>query len=43
MAAMGQGFSTTYQPDLSKTTIYNKRYQRYKKLGSFISSQTNHE
>jgi L-ribulokinase len=36
MKAMGQGFDTTYYPDKAKTVIYNKRYERYKKLGTFI-------
>jgi L-ribulokinase len=37
MAAMGQGFDLTYNPDPAKTEIYNQRYQQYKKLGEFIS------
>jgi L-ribulokinase len=37
MQAMGQGFEKTYYPDESKTSIYNKRFQRYKELGAFIS------
>jgi L-ribulokinase len=36
MQAMGQGFDTTYYPDKAKSEIYNKRYERYKKLGTFI-------
>ena len=36
MQAMGQGFDTTYYPDKTKTEIYTKRYERYKKLGTFI-------
>ena len=36
MKAMGQGFDITYHPDKSKTEIYRKRYDRYKKLGTFI-------
>ncbi len=36
MKAMGQGFDATYSPDRSRTEIYNKRYQAYKKLGTFI-------
>jgi L-ribulokinase len=36
MQAMGQGFDTTYYPDKAKAEIYNKRYQSYKKLGTFI-------
>jgi L-ribulokinase len=36
MQAMGQGFAETYYPDKAKTGIYNRRYDRYKKLGTFI-------
>jgi len=36
MQAMGQGFDTTYYPERAKTEIYAKRYDRYKKLGTFI-------
>jgi L-ribulokinase len=36
MQAMGQGFDVTYYPDKTKTEIYTKRYDRYKKLGTFI-------
>ncbi|RYF97302.1 MAG: ribulokinase [Chitinophagaceae bacterium] len=36
MQAMGQGFETTYFPDETKTSIYNKRFERYKQLGAFI-------
>ncbi len=36
MKVMGQGFDTTYHPDKTKTTIYAKRYERYKELGKFI-------
>ena len=39
MKAMGQGFDMTYQPDKSKTEIYKKRYDRYKKLGTFIEER----
>ena len=38
MAAMGQGFDTTYTPDRTVTGIYAKQYERYKKLGNFINS-----
>ncbi|MBS1653456.1 MAG: ribulokinase [Bacteroidetes bacterium] len=37
MAAMGQGFDLTYQPDPARAEIYYKRYQQYKKLGEFIN------
>ncbi|MBC7828934.1 MAG: ribulokinase [Chitinophagaceae bacterium] len=43
MAAMGQGFDTTYTPDPLKTALYSKRYQRYKELGNFISQQSSDE
>jgi len=36
MKAMGQGFDMTYHPDKAKVEIYKKRYDRYKKLGTFI-------
>ena len=36
MKAMGQGFDAAYYPDETKTTIYSKRYERYKELGTFI-------
>jgi L-ribulokinase len=39
MKAMGQGFDTTYYPDETRTTIYNKRYEHYKRLGKFIEQQ----
>jgi len=38
MEAMGQGFDKTYQPDASKTDLYQERYQRYKELGAFIAA-----
>lgn len=38
MEAMGQGFDRTYEPDGSKTELYQKRYQRYKDLGAFIAA-----
>jgi L-ribulokinase len=36
MEAMGQGFSTTYYPEQTKTEIYSKRYQKYIAAGNFI-------
>jgi len=36
MAAMGQGFDREFHPDKNKTALYNKRYDKYKLLGSFI-------
>lgn len=43
MQAMGQGFDAEYIPDPAKTALYNKRYQRYKKLGDFIAQQSGNE
>lgn len=39
MQAMGRGFDKTYNPDPAKTELYQKRYQRYKQLGSFIAAE----
>ncbi|MBX3253449.1 MAG: ribulokinase [Chitinophagaceae bacterium] len=39
MQAMGKGFDSVYTPDASKVEIYNKRYNAYKELGSFIESK----
>ncbi len=36
--AMGGGFEKEYKPDPVRAEIYNKLYQKYKKLGSFIES-----
>jgi L-ribulokinase len=36
MNAMGQGFDVNYQPDGGKAQLYEKRYQKYKALGSMI-------
>ena len=40
MQAMGQGFDAHYIPDAANVEHYNKRYDRYKKLGNFIEQQT---
>jgi L-ribulokinase len=37
MAAMGQGFDTTYKPTRKNVSYYKKRFKRYKKLGAFVS------
>jgi L-ribulokinase len=37
MEAMGQGFDITYHPDPTRTAIYDRRYERYQKLGTFIT------
>jgi L-ribulokinase len=40
MEAMGQGFDAEYSPNKELVGIYEKRYQRYKRFGSFIEQQT---
>jgi len=40
MEAMGQGFDLTYKPNSATTRIYNKRFQQYKSLGSYIEANT---
>lgn len=40
MAAMGQGFDTVYHPVPSRVPIYEKRYQNYTQMGTFIEQQT---
>lgn len=40
MKAMGQGFDAEYFPNASSNALYEKRYQRYLQLGSFIESTT---
>lgn len=39
MAAMGQGFGVEYKPDKTKIALYNKRYEKYKELGSFAENK----
>ncbi|GAB3358349.1 ribulokinase [Arachidicoccus ginsenosidivorans] len=39
MVAMGQGFDKSYAPDSIRQALYNKRYERYKSLGGWISAQ----
>ncbi|WEK34493.1 MAG: ribulokinase [Candidatus Pseudobacter hemicellulosilyticus] len=39
MAAMGQGFERTYEPDPSKAAFYRRRYQRYLVLGSQLEEE----
>ena len=36
MQAMGQGFDAEYHPNKNNVAYYAKRYEQYKKLGSFI-------
>lgn len=38
MNAMGTGFDVTYEPDETKTAIYQKRYLKYKELGKCLES-----
>ena len=40
MAAIGQGFDTTYTPDPGRTAIYAARFRDYQALGHFIQSTT---
>jgi len=40
MQAMGQGFDAEYYPNQRNVAYYQKRYEQYKKLGSFIEAQT---
>jgi L-ribulokinase len=40
MAAIGQGFDTTYTPDPARTAIYDKRLGQYAQLGQFIEHTT---
>ncbi len=39
MAAMGQGFEKTYEPEANKIEYYNKRYQQYINAGCFIENE----
>jgi L-ribulokinase len=36
MHTMGSGFDTEYRPDNSRSSLYDKRYSQYRKLGTFI-------
>jgi len=40
MTAMGQGFEKTYVPDEAHREVYNRRYDRYKKLGNFHATKS---
>ncbi len=40
MAAIGQGFDTTYTPDSNRAAIYAGRLRDYQALGQFIQSTT---
>lgn len=37
MEAMGQGFIKTYEPEADKVSLFEKRYQQYKKATEFYS------
>ena len=39
MKAMGSGFETTYFPDVKRVPAFEKRYARYKMLGTFLENQ----
>jgi L-ribulokinase len=39
MKAMGQGFAATYKPNDANISHYQKRYDKYKKLGNFVETQ----
>ena len=43
MNAMGQGFDAEYHPNREKVSIYQRRYEQYKKLGQFIEQTVNSE
>jgi predicted GTPase len=36
---MGNGFVTIYEPRPATVSVYQKRYQRYKKLGEMLEEQ----
>lgn len=40
MTAMGQGFEKTYVPNETHREVYNRRYDRYKKLGNFHATKS---
>lgn len=39
--AMGRGFEIEYQPDKERSAIYDKLYQKYKRLGNFVEFELN--
>ncbi|HEX8315484.1 MAG TPA: FGGY-family carbohydrate kinase, partial [Flavisolibacter sp.] len=39
MEAMGQGFDAEYQPQQKNVAYYQKRYEQYKQLGTFIEQK----
>lgn len=40
MKEMGRGFDVVYEPNPANTAIYQQKFEKYKKLGDFIESQT---
>lgn len=39
--AMGGGFETEYKPDPARAEVYQKIYEKYKRLGSFVEFELN--
>jgi len=40
MQAIGQGFDNEYHPNSERTAIYQRRYEKYLRLGNFIEAET---
>jgi L-ribulokinase len=40
MHAMGQGFDATYTPDASVTSVYARRYKKYRDTGALLAKST---
>ena len=40
MQAMGQGFDADYRPSEERAIVYAKRYEQYKRFGTFIEKET---
>ncbi|GAA3515261.1 ribulokinase [Aquimarina addita] len=36
VSALGQGLDTIYEPDLSKASLYSRRYKKYQEIGAII-------
>jgi L-ribulokinase len=43
MRTMGSGTEREYRPDPVRAKVYDRLYQRYKRLGQFIEQETMHE
>ncbi|WP_178988307.1 ribulokinase [Winogradskyella schleiferi] len=39
VSALGQGFDKTYQPNLERSKIYDKRYKVYQEIGNFLEAK----